>query len=108
MAQFVRAGDRLINLDNVVEIRVREAKESYTLTAGAKQLRPKGDVVPARPLRVDIVTTATTSSYDDGGDFPESKHTDVQPYGLTLWEEEAAEFLGRVYVPSDNARSRRA
>jgi hypothetical protein len=47
----------------------------------------------ARPLRVYITTNATTSVFDDGGDYPGNAHTAIAPYTITLRGEEAQAFL---------------
>jgi len=52
-----------------------------------------GEWLYARPLRVDIVTNATTSVFDDGGDYPEHAHTAIAPYTIVLRGEEAQTFL---------------
>jgi hypothetical protein len=105
MSEFVRAGDRLINLSNVVEVKVTEAREEIRITSqemAAEYDYPRNDYLPARPLTVEIVTTTVTSQWDDGGDFPEFKHTEYHPYGITLRGAEAEEFLGRIYIPAPN------
>jgi len=52
-----------------------------------------GEWLYARPLRVDIVTNATTSVFDDGGDYPEHSHTAIAPYTITLRGTDAQVFL---------------
>lgn len=102
--RFVKAGDRLINPEQIVEVKVTPATEPEEV--GAEDAweydRDGAFTIPARPLSVEVVTTATTSSWDDGGDYPEFKHTDFHPYVIRLVGDEAEEFLSQVYIPSDN------
>ena len=105
MSKFVKAGGKLINLDNVVEIEVTEARAARHLQTeeeAAEYGYPLNNYLPARDLTLEVVTTATTSSYDDGGDYPEFKHTDFHPYVIRLTGDDAEEFLKRVYVPAPN------
>ncbi len=93
--RFVQVGDRIINTDAIVEVKITAARERRVLSDEevAEYDYPRDNVLPARELRVDVVTTATTSSYDDGGDYPEFRHTDFHPYTITLLGEEAQALL---------------
>jgi hypothetical protein len=44
-------------------------------------------------LKVVVITTATTSSYDSGGDYPEFRHTDFHPYAITLYGSDAQALI---------------
>lgn len=80
---LVSTGIRWINLDNVVEVEFGHDSVYDTV--------------------LEVTTTATTSNYDDGGDFPNQAHTKVKPYLIRLFGEEAEEFMrqlpsGTLYV----------
>ncbi len=92
---FVRIEDRVLNTDKIVEIKITPARERRELTEeeAAEFDYPRDNVLPARPLRVEVITTATTSSYDYGGDYPEFSHTDFHPYAITLLGREAQALL---------------
>lgn len=91
---YLRIGDRIINTDNIVEARVSPATpasvDEYT-----------GEEYRATSLSVEIVTTAITSEYDDGGDLPEFRHTRILPHTVSLAGDEAEKFLAAlpVYEP---------
>lgn len=91
---FVRIGSRVLNTDAIVQATIIEALPE-------REDEETGETLRAIPLRVDVITTASTSTYDDGGDFPEFKHTDYHPYCITLWAEDAEKFLTAlpVYEP---------
>lgn len=96
MMMFIEVSDsRVVPTGNIVDIRITEATEAEEVSAEDAREYDRNDAftIPARPLAVEIITTATTSSYDDGGDFPEFKHTDWHPYAITLHGEEAERFL---------------
>ena len=91
---YLRIGDRIINTDNIVEARVSPATPAGTDEETGKEYR-------ATSVRVEIVTTAITSEYDDGGDLPEFRHTRILPHTISLAGEDAEKFLTAlpVYEP---------
>ena len=97
---FLRIGDRIINTDKIVEIDVSPARERRELSPeeAAEYDYPPGNVLPARPLKALVVTTATTSSYDSGGDYPEFRHTDFHPYAITLYGRDAETLLDALTI----------
>jgi hypothetical protein len=87
MEMFVQVSEnRIIPTRGIVDIKISPATEE----SWDGELR---EPIPARPLRVDIITNATTSAYDDGGDYPEHAHASIMPYTITLRGEEAQAFL---------------
>jgi hypothetical protein len=94
---YIKINERIINTEQVVEVKITPAREEIHTTTDELRSEydyPRGDYLPARPLKVEIVTTTSTSTYDDGGDYPEFKHTDYHPYVITLKGEDAELFLG--------------
>jgi hypothetical protein len=95
MEMFVQVSEnRIIPTRNIVDISVFPATEE----GRDEEL---GEWIYARPLRVDIVTNATTSAFDDGGDYPGNAHTAIAPYTIILRGEEAQVFLDALptYTP---------
>ncbi len=99
MEMFVKVSEyRIVPTSNIVDIDVSPAQEAGWNAGGWKP-------IPARPLRVDIVTTAGESQYDDGGDYPERQHIAIRPYTITLRGVEAQTFLDAlpIYSPAQEA-----
>jgi len=93
---FVRVSEyRIVPTGNIVDIKISPATEE----GRDEEMQ---EWIYARPLRVDIVTNATTSVYDDGGDYPEHAHASIMPYTITLRGEEAQTFLDALptYTPA--------
>ncbi len=87
MEMFVQVSEyRIIPTRNIVDIKISPATEE----GRDEEL---GEWLYARALRVDIITNATTSAFDDGGDYPGNAHTAIVPYTITLRGEEAQAFL---------------
>jgi hypothetical protein len=78
--------NRIIPTRNIVDIKI-----SPEIEEGRDE--ELGEWIYARPLRVDIITNATTSAFDDGGDYPGNAHTAIMPYVIVLRGEEAQAFL---------------
>ena len=83
---YLRLGNKILNTDNIVEARVFPATP-----AGVDEYT--GEEYRATSLSVEIVTTAITSEYDDGGDLPEFRHTRIFPHTISLHREDAEKFL---------------
>lgn len=79
---FVRAGDRLINLDNVVEVHVLDA------------------IGRDEQLAVDIVTTAVAS--DSTEDINGYDNHYAKGHEIRLWDAEAVAFLAGISIRSPN------
>jgi hypothetical protein len=87
MDMFVKVSEnRIIPTSNIVDISIFPATEE----GRDEEMQ---EPILARPLRVDIITNATTSVYSDGGDYPGHAHAEVFPYTITLKGEEAQTFL---------------
>jgi len=87
MNMFVKVSEnRIIPTSNIVDISIFPATEE----GRDEEMQ---EPILARPLRVDIITNATTSAFDDGGDYPEHAHASIMPYTITLRGEEAQTFL---------------
>ena len=87
MEMFVRVSEnRIIPTRGIVDIKIYPATEE----GRDEEMQ---EWIYARPLRVDIVTSATTSVYSDGGDYPGHAHAEVFPYTITLKGEEAQTLL---------------
>ncbi len=96
MDMFVRVSEyRIIPTRNIVDISVFPATEE----GRDEEMQ---EWIYARPLRVDIITNATTSVYDDGGDYPGNAHTAIAPYTIILRGTEAQTFLDALptYTPA--------
>lgn len=95
---YIVLPDRVLFTANIVEVKITEARERRVLTdeEAAEYDYPADNALPARPLSVAVVTTATTSSYDDGGNFPDFAHTDWHPYVVNLVGGDAGEFLAQL------------
>ncbi len=96
MNMFVRVSEnRIIPTSNIVDIVISPAAEE----GRDEEMQ---EWIYARPLRVDIVTSATTSVFDDGGDYPEHAHASIMPYTIILRGEEAQTFLDALptYTPA--------
>lgn len=91
---YLRLGDTIINTDNIVEARVSPATPAGTDEETGEEYR-------ATVTTVEIVTTAITSEYADGGDLPEFRHTRIFPRTIMLAGDEAEKFLAAlpVYEP---------
>lgn len=91
---FLRIKDRIFNTDHIVEVDVAPAQERH--------MDEYGESFPARPLSVAITTTATVSTYNDGGDYPGSAHNIIHALEIVLYDEEAELFLAAlaVYEPA--------
>ncbi len=87
MNMFVQVSEnRIIPTRNIVNIIISpEIEEGWD-----EEMR---EPILARPLKVDIITNATSSFYDDGGDHPEHSYTIIKPYTIVLRGEEAQAFL---------------
>jgi hypothetical protein len=84
---FVRVSEnRIIPTRGIVDIKISPATEE----GRDEEMQ---EWIYARPLRVDIVTNATRSVFDDGGDYPEHAHASIMPYTITLRGTEAQTFL---------------
>ncbi len=97
---FVKVSDtRIVPISSIVDIRISPATEERaewideSFEDGGRK-----DTVPARPISVEIVTTAQESRHDDGGDHPEFRHTDFHPYTIRLVGEEAELSLAALPV----------
>lgn len=90
---YLRIANEIINTDSIVTAQVSPATpasvDEYT-----------GEEYRATLLRVEVVTTAVTSEYDDGGDY-RTPNTVIRPYSFTLAGDEAEKFLAAlpVYEP---------
>ena len=96
MEMFVRVSEyRIVPTQNIVDIKISPATEE----GRDEEMQ---EPILARPLRVDIITNATTSAFDDGGDYPEHAHASIMPYTITLRGAEAQAFLGALptYSPA--------
>ncbi len=96
MEMFVRVSEyRIVPTSNIVDIDVSPAQEAGWDDGEWEPIIP-------RPLRVDILTTASQSRYDDGGDYPETRHVEISPYVITLRGAEAQTFLDAlpIYSPA--------
>jgi len=92
---FVKVSEnRIIPTSNIVDIVIPPATEEGRDEEMQEWLY-------ARPLRVDIVTNATTSVYSDGGDYPGHAHASIMPYTITLRGTEAQALLDALptYTP---------
>ena len=91
---YLRLGDTIINTENIVEATVYSATP-----AGVDEYT--GEEYRATVTTVEIVTTAITSEYDDGGDLPEFRHTRILPHTISLAGNDAEKFLTAlpVYEP---------
>lgn len=83
---YIKVGRRVINMDNIVEARVYPATPAGTDEDTGEEYR-------VTATRVEIVTTAITSEYDNGGDFSDFRHTEIRPHTITLGGEDAEKFL---------------
>lgn len=91
---FIRVGNKIINTNQIVGANITPAREERVATEDdADWSVEPGEIIPGRPLSVDIITTTSTSTYDDGGDYPEFKHTDYDPYVIRLVGDDAKDFL---------------
>lgn len=91
---YLRLGNKIVNTDNIVEAKIYPATP-----AGVDE--ETGEEYRATVTTVEIVTTAITSEYDDGGDLPEFRHTRIFPHTISLHGDNAEKFLTAlpVYEP---------
>jgi hypothetical protein len=64
----------------------------------------RGEKIYPSPLKVEIVTTAAASTYEDGGDYPDRAQVTPHPYTVTFYGDEAKTFLGELFGPRVAAR----
>ncbi len=86
MEMFVQVSEnRVIPTRNIVDIAIFPESEG----GWDDEMQ---EPILQHPLRVDIMTNASKSYYDDGGDYP-SYVPHAWPYTITLKGEEARTFL---------------
>lgn len=96
---FVRTSSRrIVNTEHIVEIEIIEARPERTEFDEEDYVER---TYPARPTKIEIITDAVVSRYDDGGDYPEFRHAIVEAHAIVLVGEEAELFLTAlpVYTP---------
>lgn len=94
---WIRAGYRLINTDNIVEIYDWPATEEKVVPEGEEgdYDLPAGHVFPAQPRRTQLVTTAIETGevgYEGQGGYSSSHYT------IHLHGDAAEEFMGALIV----------
>ena len=83
---IIRAGRHYINPAHVVSWEIYKAVPAGWDEEEGMRILPK-------PLQVEVVTTAIDSDYWDGGDYPDQRHVRIYPYTISLYGEDASQFL---------------